>query len=170
MIYRSDFWALGCIIYQLLAGKPPFKGATEYLTFNKITKLEYTFPSTFPDVAKDLVERLLVLDARTRLGSEETGGIAALKAHAFFDGVEWDNLFTSEAPKLRPFLPKMEGMNENDLTSDNDVFFQHQGHSFEGIARDPFEDEYTSDARVSMVSVLATDTKSCHGALTRHFM
>ncbi|KAG2173807.1 hypothetical protein INT43_005227 [Umbelopsis isabellina] len=148
----SDFWALGCIIYQLLAGKPPFKGATEYLTFNKITKLEYAFPATFPDVAKDLVEKLLVLDPRTRLGSEETGGVEALKAHPFFDGVAWDDLFTSEAPKLRPFLPKMEGMNENDLTSDNDVFFQNQGHSFEGIARDPFEDEYNSEARVSMTS------------------
>lgn len=122
------------------------------MTFNKITKLEYAFPATFPDVAKDLVEKLLVLDPRIRLGSEETGGVEALKAHPFFDGVEWDALFTSEAPKLRPFLPKMEGMNENDLTSDNDVFFQHQGHSFEGIARDPFEDEYNSEARVSMVS------------------
>jgi hypothetical protein len=45
----------------------------------------------------------------------------------------------------------MEGMNEKDLTSENDVFFQRQGHSFEGIAHDPFEDDYGSEARVSMV-------------------
>lgn len=31
--YTSDLWALGCIIYQMLAGHPPFKGRSEYLTF-----------------------------------------------------------------------------------------------------------------------------------------
>ncbi len=31
--YASDLWALGCIIYQMLAGRPPFKGKSEYLTF-----------------------------------------------------------------------------------------------------------------------------------------
>ncbi|GAB5591925.1 3-phosphoinositide dependent protein kinase-1 [Umbelopsis nana] len=148
----SDFWALGCIIYQLLAGKPPFKGANEYLTFQKITNLEYTFPAAFPAVAKDLVQKLLVHDPQVRLGSEETGGVEALKAHKFFDGIEWDKLFTSEPPKLRPFLPKMDDMNDKDLTSENDVFLQRQGHSFEGITRDPFEDDYGSEARVSMAS------------------
>ncbi|KAH8547956.1 3-phosphoinositide-dependent protein kinase 1-like protein [Umbelopsis sp. PMI_123] len=148
----SDFWALGCIIYQLLAGKPPFKAATDWLIFEKIRKLDYSFPVSFPAVAKDLVQKLLVLDPQTRLGSDEVGGVEALKAHRFFEGILWEHLFTSEAPKLRPFLPKMDGMNEYDLTSENNVFFQRQGHSFDDLARDPFEDDYGSEARVSMAS------------------
>lgn len=56
----SDLWALGCIIYQLLAGRPPFRAGNEYQTFQKITKLEYSIPNGFPPAAKDLVEKLLV--------------------------------------------------------------------------------------------------------------
>ncbi|QEL58048.1 hypothetical protein CJJ09_000079 [Candidozyma auris] len=39
----GDIWAFGCILYQLIAGKPPFKATNEYLTFQKITKLQYAF-------------------------------------------------------------------------------------------------------------------------------
>jgi len=85
---RADIWALGCIIYQMLAGKPPFKGPNEYQTFQRITKLEYQFPPGFPDTAKDLVRKMLVrapswtleeaekkplTETRTRFGSSTVG-------------------------------------------------------------------------------------------------
>ena len=34
--------------------------SNEYQIFQRIIKLEYSFPSGFPDVPKDLVEKLLV--------------------------------------------------------------------------------------------------------------
>ena len=40
----SDLWALGCILYQFFAGKAPFKGKTEFLTFNLIIKGEIIYP------------------------------------------------------------------------------------------------------------------------------
>ncbi|CAD6567911.1 MAG: pkb-activating kinase-like protein [Alectoria sarmentosa] len=110
----SDLWALGCIIYQLLAGRPPFKAGNEYLTFQKIVALEYQFPTGFPEVAKDLVERLLVLNPASRLSIEH------IKNHEFFDGVNWGRgLWRQKAPRLKCFVPaaaeprKLNGQGNN---------------------------------------------------------
>lgn len=59
-ILSSDIWAFGCIVYQLIVGKPPFRGATDYLTFQKILKNEMEFPEGFDADAKALIEVILV--------------------------------------------------------------------------------------------------------------
>ncbi|XP_022091450.1 3-phosphoinositide-dependent protein kinase 1-like isoform X2 [Acanthaster planci] len=100
----SDLWALGCLVYQLLAGLPPFRASNEYMIFQKIIKLEYEFPEGFPEKAKDLVSRLLVLDPLKRIGCEDCGGFPELKDHPFFEGVNWDNLPNETPPTLKPCM------------------------------------------------------------------
>ncbi|CAK7304951.1 3-phosphoinositide-dependent protein kinase 1 isoform X3 [Vulpes vulpes] len=109
----SDLWALGCIIYQLVAGLPPFRAGNEYLIFQKIIKLEYDFPEKFFPKARDLVEKLLVLDATKRLGCEEMGGYSPLRAHPFFESITWENLQHQTPPKLTAYLPAMSEDDED---------------------------------------------------------
>jgi 3-phosphoinositide dependent protein kinase-1 len=62
--------------------------------------LEYTFPDGFPEVARDLVERLLVLEPANRLPIEH------IRNHRFFDGVQWGKgLWRQKAPRLKAYVP-----------------------------------------------------------------
>ncbi|KAG0704689.1 kinase-like protein [Suillus ampliporus] len=107
----SDLWALGCIIYQMISGRFAFQGLSEYLTWQKIKSLNYTFPDEFDEDAKDLIRRLFVRDPTQRLGAGGPGSThsyAALRAHPFFASVSWDTLWTDPAPLLEAGLVKKE--------------------------------------------------------------
>eukprot|EP00775_Hariotina_reticulata_P004840 gene4840-5087_t len=109
--YSCDLWAMGCIIYQMLAGRPPFKGGSEYLTFQLITSRSLTFPEDFPAAARDLVEQLLQLEPSHRLGHTD---IAEVQRHPFFAGIDWSGVREAPAPRFVP-LP---APNPDDLALD----------------------------------------------------
>lgn len=135
----SDLWAFGCMVYQMLAGRPPFKGNTEWLTFEKIINLEYEFPQGFPPAARDLVERLLVRDPSRRLTIEH------IKNHPFFENQLFGKaLWRSKAPRLRPYAPPAQetkliqlsgpsNMPQNAATSR----LLHQSNATNGSGRTP---------------------------------
>ena len=56
----ADLWSFGVTLFQMLAGKAPFKAASEYLIFKLIQNREFEYPEHFPEEAKDLVDQLLV--------------------------------------------------------------------------------------------------------------
>ncbi len=70
-----DCWALGVILYILLAGFPPFHDADMSSLFKKIMKGQYTMPSPYWDSVsedgKDLIRKILVVDPKQRLTAEQ---------------------------------------------------------------------------------------------------
>ena len=54
-----DWWALGVLVYEMLAGYPPFLDDDPMGTYKKILKGTLTFPASFSVTAKDLVRKLL---------------------------------------------------------------------------------------------------------------
>lgn len=65
-----DMWALGCVLYTLLCGFPPFYDESIEVLTEKVAKGQYTFLSPWWDdiskSAKDLITHLLTVDPDKR--------------------------------------------------------------------------------------------------------
>lgn len=103
----GDIWAFGCIIYQMIAGKPPFKATNEYLTFQKITKLQFAFSAGFPTIIRDLIKKILVLQPSRR------ATIPEIQKHYFFQSVDFkdfDLIWLSDPPEIGPYKMTAKSM------------------------------------------------------------
>uniref|UniRef100_A0A8C3N4L6 Serine/threonine-protein kinase PLK n=1 Tax=Geospiza parvula TaxID=87175 RepID=A0A8C3N4L6_GEOPR len=99
---ESDVWSLGCVMYTLLCGNPPFETSDLKETYRCIKQVEYTLPVFLSLPAKHLITGILRRNPQDRLTLDE------ILDHEFFKGYTPEKLPPSScvmAPELSPPNP-----------------------------------------------------------------
>uniref|UniRef100_F1KX43 Protein kinase C n=1 Tax=Ascaris suum TaxID=6253 RepID=F1KX43_ASCSU len=101
-----DWWALGVLMYEMMAGQPPFEADNEDDLFEAILHDDVLYPVWLTKEAVNILKAFMTKNALKRLGCVQSqGGEDAIRAHPFFRDMDWEAL---EARRVKPpFKPKI---------------------------------------------------------------
>jgi len=116
-----DWWSVGTLIFEMLAGFPPFFSSDTNDIYYGITRAPLDIPPEFSPYAADIVSKFIERDTKKRLQD-----IDRIQKHPWFKDINWPKLEKLEVPP--PFVPSV---NSSDDISNIDTAFLEEDVNYE---------------------------------------
>uniref|UniRef100_A0A1I7V5F5 G protein-coupled receptor kinase n=1 Tax=Loa loa TaxID=7209 RepID=A0A1I7V5F5_LOALO len=160
--YGVDWWGLGCLIYEMIEGKAPFRQRKEKIKREEVERRvredQEKYSDKFSESARTICRGLLHKEPGLRLGCRRVGkqeeGAEELKSHPFFlqgdvnrgrEPVPWKKM---EAGKLTPpFCPDPRAVYAKDVL---DI---EQFSTVKGVRLDATDNQFYGKFSTGSVSI-----------------
>lgn len=141
-----DWWAYGCLVYEMVHGAAPFISLDMGSLVQLITRCKTKFRPEFCSATlEDLLRKIIVLDLEVRQSS-----VTALRQHPFFATVDWDALMRKEvAPPCALSEMISKGVEERMPHSKSAVKLHREFTTWSSQRQEDDEGEHSSDERRS---------------------
>lgn len=104
-----DYWTLGILIYEMLAGQPPFVDDDPMGIYQQILAGKLTFPRFFDRSAKNLIKKLLTADLTKRYGCLKNGA-EDIKKHKWLNSIDYNAMYSRTL--AAPLVPRVSGAHD----------------------------------------------------------
>ncbi|KAL1267121.1 hypothetical protein QQF64_002796 [Cirrhinus molitorella] len=105
--FSADWWGLGCLIFEMTDGNPPFRKHKERLPRQemerRVLEMIENYGEKFDEDTKSICKSLLAKNPKERLGCKFNRGSEVIKAHSFFKDINFTRLEAGMMPP--PFTP-----------------------------------------------------------------
>ncbi|KAI8069786.1 camp-dependent protein kinase 6 [Gilbertella persicaria] len=131
----ADYWAFGVLIFEMLAGHPPYYDENQFRLYEKILTTPPSYPSSIDSTAKDLLQHLLTTDLSQRFGNLKRGWLD-IREHKWFSPLDFEKLLQR---KIRPpHIPHLKG--EGDAS--NFDKYPEEFYPYGVTQADPYKDRF----------------------------
>uniref|UniRef100_A0A8D3E6G6 Protein kinase C n=1 Tax=Scophthalmus maximus TaxID=52904 RepID=A0A8D3E6G6_SCOMX len=139
-----DWWALGVLMYEMMAGQPPFEADNEDDLFESILHDDVLYPVWLSKEAVSILRAFMTKNPTKRLGCVVSQGCEeAIKTHPFFREIDW--LLLEQRKVKPPFKPRIKTKRDvnnfdQDFTKEDPVLTPTEEAIIRQINQDEFKD------------------------------
>uniref|UniRef100_A0A3P8U598 Protein kinase C n=1 Tax=Amphiprion percula TaxID=161767 RepID=A0A3P8U598_AMPPE len=139
-----DWWALGVLMYEMMAGQPPFEADNEDDLFESILHDDVLYPVWLSKEAVSILRAFMTKNPAKRLGCVVSQGCEeAIKTHSFFREIDWILLEQRKVkPPFKPRIKTKRDVNnfDQDFTKEDPVLTPTDEAIIRQINQEEFKD------------------------------
>ncbi|CAL1540845.1 unnamed protein product [Lymnaea stagnalis] len=128
-----DYWGLGILIYEMVAGYVPFDHKTPIRLYEMIVECNVNYPSHFKPQLSNLLSKLIQLDVTKRYGNLKDGAFDIIN-HLWYKEVDFRKIMTKAYQA--PWIPSLKS------ETDTSNFEKNKEESISIMKTDKYIDEF----------------------------